>query len=86
MTTDAPTLHHSEEVVLPGHRFPLQPGVEFTVTMVGSRSKRMAFRSFTCNGAVQWIDAWDGRQVRSVRLDRVRTVHRTRKLHLAPAS
>lgn len=60
----------------------LAEGDEFTaITPPKGKRVRMAFRRYVLrpSGAC-WIDAWDGRQLRSVHLEAVVRVHRTRKL------
>jgi len=84
---DRPDWKVEQRVKLAGHRTELAPGVEFSVVRkVGTTGKvyrtRLTFRRYVTNLATgySWLDAWDGRQLRSVDPAKVETVHRTRKV------
>ncbi len=68
------------EVAAPGGRY-LRPGVEFRIR--GERG-RFRFLSYTVTPTAAWIDCvGPNRQYRAFRLDRVRTVHVTRRMRAA---
>lgn len=75
------------EVTIDGHRHQLRPGVELSVRLpdlrrkTGSKLQRVKFRRLVTNAeGHQWLDAWDGRMVRSFQLALVVTVHRNTKM------
>lgn len=67
-------------VRLDGHPV-LEPGVELTITRPGRHAIRCRFvRQVATDTGREWLDVFDGKAVRSFPVDRVREVHRSRRM------
>lgn len=79
--------HTFTSLHIPG-RSTIYEGDELTVLVLGVRLRRVRFMSYTHNETTgkRWINAWDGKSIRSFDVAAIHTVHRGHKMTKRGAS
>jgi hypothetical protein len=64
----------------------LVKGREYTATMGTGRGRRMRFCYARLTAKGYEVTGWDGRMLRAVRIEQIKTIHRTAKIPDSPDS